>query len=328
MKWLLLVLLIRLVGAQTIPASDWRPERTWLLAVGVLEWQYSHMWPAFPKQNRRDQMVVEAMLRRGVPESQVRTLYDREATGQAIQARVKELLTKIPAGDTLVIYYAGHGHREANERKFWMVPYDGSHPFSLWSLDDLTAQLEAGCKATRVMLIADCCFSGSLRLLARRHQGRLAFAGFSSSLARLTSTGNWTFSDAILDGLRGDPRMDRDRDGWVSLDELATQVEQDMWFAEGQRGGGTGSAGFPLSQRWFSVPRPLASGEGEFVWVMWGGRRWKARVLERRGEQVKVRWVGLPQDYPDDWVPSGDVTHYEMPALPPLGRPRTAPPGN
>ncbi len=323
MRWLLLVLLIRLAGAQAIPVSHWQPERTWLLAVGVLEWQYSHIWPSFPKQNRRDQMLVEAMLRRGVPQHQVRALYDREATGQAVQAQVNELIARIPAGDTLVIYYAGHGYRETNESKFWMVPYDGSNPSTLWSLEDLAGRLEKGCKAERVMLIADCCFSGSLRLLARRHQGRLSFAGFSSSLARLSSTGNWTFSDAILDGIRGDPRMDRDHDGWVSLEELAHQVEQDMWFAEGQRGGGTGSTGFPLSQKWFQVPRSLANGEGQFVWVMWGGRRWKARVLERRGDQVKVRWVGLPQDYPDDWVPASDVTGFEMPTLPPLGRPRS-----
>ena len=72
----------------TAPAAlDWQPRKTWLFAVGVLEWQHSDAWPAMPNAqvNRRDVQLVEHFRTAGVPERQIVFLQDRHATRKKIQ---------------------------------------------------------------------------------------------------------------------------------------------------------------------------------------------------------------------------------------------------
>lgn len=294
-------LLGALVWAQSV-AEGFDPARTWVFVVGVLEWQRSDVYPSFPKTNRRDTRLALAYGKLGVPAEQIYLLLDRSATRQNIHTNFMEILGKSRPGDTLIIYYAGHGYRQESDETFWMVPYDGYDVDTLWGLRGMERDISRLFKGSRVLLSADCCHSGFMRLLAQGHPGPHGYFALASSSARLSSTGNWTFTDCMLDALGGDPRCDENADGVITLGELAEQVERDMWFAEGQRAGGTGSSAFPQDTRWVRTSRALGPGEGQFVKVFADGSWWKARVVERGSLGVKVHWMGLAQDYPDDWV--------------------------
>lgn len=291
-----------------VESSDqWDPKRTRVFIVGILEWKRSDAWPAFPKANRRDLRLVQAFRNLGIPPQQIAQLIDRQATQKAIRDRFKEVLAQSQPGELLIIYYAGHGYRQEPDRSFWMVPYDGYDLATLWGMAELEDSIVKGFKGSRVLMAADCCHSGSLRRLVRRSTSHLGLAAFSSSTARLSSTGNWTFTDCLLDALAGDPRFDLDGDGWITLAELSALVEKDMLFAEEQRAGGSGSPKFPLETRWIRTARPKRKDEGQYANVLYGSQFWKARILDHTMRGVLVRWMGLAHDYPDEWVPDDTV---------------------
>jgi hypothetical protein len=308
-----LLLWLTLPGWPQQPGEGLDPAKTWVFVVGVLEWQRSDVYPSFPKTNRRDTRLALAYGKLGVPSEQIYLLLDRSATGHNIHKNFMEILGKSRPGDTLVLYYAGHGYRQESDQTFWMVPYDGYDVDTLWGLRGIERDIQSHFKGSRVLLSADCCHSGSMWLTAGRNGGEVGYFALTSSTARLSSTGNWTFTDCVLDALAGAPRCDSNQDGVISLGEMAAQVERDMQFAEGQLAGGVGSPGFPPETRWVKNCRPLRQGEGQFVSVYADGAYWKARVVERGAQGVRVHWMGLAQDYPDDWVSPARVTPWTGP---------------
>lgn len=285
----------------------WQPERTWVFVVGVLEWQDSRTWPSFPKKNRRDRRLLHRLGELGVPARQAAFYKDEQATVSAVRSGFQQFLKGPKPGDTLLLYYAGHGYRDEKRDRFYMVPYDGYALPTLLSLDWFTQQIEAEFQGDRVILAADCCYSGAMREFAVNSHSRHPYAAFSSSDATSQSTGNWTFTDCLVEFFGGNPILDTNHDGQLSLKEGGDFVEKEMAFAEGQEGGLSTSPNFGAQQGWLKTSRPPNPGEGELVIVRWHGADYKGRVQERKGRQVLIHWLADPTDSPDEWVDASTV---------------------
>src|SRR5262245_8565585 len=89
---LALALVLRPALAQR--GAGWDPGRTWVFAVGVLEWKDSDSFGSFPQKNRRDAQFIRLLRERGVPAEQIVYLKDQAATTRAIQAAFRSLLAK------------------------------------------------------------------------------------------------------------------------------------------------------------------------------------------------------------------------------------------
>src|SRR5262249_6384297 len=146
-----------------------------------------------------------------------------------------------------------------------------------WSLTELGGTLAKDFKGNRVFCWADCCFSGGLEVVvdALAKKKVAAFDLTSASTAN-TSTNNWTFTQSIIDGLRGEPLIDLNGDGRITLKELHAEVAEAMKHMEGQKHGfkSTGlDDDFVLAKA--SGPRPGAK-SGKFPigsYVVAGGRQ-------------------------------------------------------
>lgn len=314
MRGLLLVLLVTLVlaGPAAARAPGWDPARTWVFAVGLLEWEDSDSFPGFPKEDRRDRQLVKLFRDAGVPADRIVYLEDRAATAARVRSELDALLARTRPGDLLVFYYAGHGYRSEEDGTFYMTPWDTRDDATAWSFDSVLEALDRSFRGDRVLAAADCCYSGSLRALTARRRGRPGFGTLSSSLSRVPSTGNWTFTDALLSGLRGEPAVDADADGAITFDEVGRYMRDEMAFAEDQRGMYGTTPGFAPDTVLALTRRPLRPREGEHVEVRDSGRWWKARVLEEKDGRLHVRWVGL-EGYPDEWVAPDRVRPVEAP---------------
>ncbi len=231
--------------APVLASGGLDPKRTHVLIVGVLQFANPNVGQ-FATRNRKDQELADLFISLGVPRANVTTLLDRNATAAAVFEALKSTVARVGPGDTLVFYYAGHGSR-AKDGTTTLLSYDDAG-LKISALEQELNRLKQG----RAVLLADCCYSGSLGELADRlTKTGVKAASVTSAAASNLSTGNWTYTQTLIDVLRGDPLADQDSDGTLTLGELSAEVREAMKFREQQRHGawlaGLGEA-FPLTK--------------------------------------------------------------------------------
>ena len=292
----------RRAGAESLD-----PKRTWVVAAGVLEWADPN-FHSFSKTHRKDQELFDVLGAGGVPAEQRKLLLDGRATSTAVLKSLAEVVSQVPEGGTLIFYFTGHGAKEANGQIVFATSDINSKELASTGLhvDQLTPAIAGHFKGKRVILMADCCYSGGLVSVAEALSKRgVAAVALTSSEASNTSTGSWSFTQTVIDSLRGRALADRDGDGHITLNELAMEVHDVMLNRELQRSGfGTyGVAGDLVLANAFAEPSPLpASGSGPGVrqWVLADAR--PARVLGVQGDRAMVEFY----DYADatrEWRP-------------------------
>ncbi|MCW8139410.1 MAG: caspase family protein [Planctomycetota bacterium] len=287
---------------------DLDPARTTVFAVGVLTYRDRRL-ASFPQEGRRDAELVAHLRARGATD--VVFLTDREATLRRIERDFEAHLERSQPGQTLVVYYTGHGLRDDGEVGF--TPWDAGRGLgTTWRVRAIVDAIRARFRGERALMLIDCCHSGAMTdaVAALGADGPLAWTSLASAHAAAQSTGNWTFTEAVLEGLRGDPRIDADEDGLVDLGEVATFAEVEMAFAEEQLTQAYAHPRFGPTTRLarVSAPRPPPR-VGERVEVFSEDAWWKARVLEMRGERAKVRYYGWGPEH-DEWVEPRQMRAY------------------
>ncbi len=302
-----------LIGALWIPAGPvfgdesprWNPSKTWVFAVGLLEWQHPEYWKPFPaaKINRRDEQLVRYFERAGVAQNHIRYLQDAAATKSRIITEFEKLLDETDEGDLLVFYFCGHGSRDRTNGGTWFANYDaGAERESAWNVREIFESIEEHFSGRRALLLADCCHSGALYDEARKHHdSEIAYAVLTSSYSHNSSTGRWTFSDSVLAGLRGDPQVDLDGDRNVTLAEVAKHSETELAFVEGQKSMFFCTSGFPSKTVFVQAKEPLKAPLGARIEVEYKGKWYKARTIETNGAQWKVHYINFDSSW-DEWV--------------------------
>jgi len=292
---------------------DWDPATTHVFVVGLLEWQDSNMWGSFPEcmKDRRDQQLVDYFRESGVPAGQITYLKDAQATLKHIEQAFVKLLKETDDGDLLVFYFCGHGSRDADTGETCFANYDaGAKESSCWNVRNIFSTIEKHFGGDRALLLADCCHSGALYDQARKHhESKIAYAVLTSSYAHNLSTGNWTFSDSVLAGLRGEPVVDLNGDELIELDELARYTELELAFIEGQKSMFQASERFPRAAVLADVDGKATPRVGLRVQVEYKGKWYKAKTIAVDGDQVEVHYTGFDDSW-DEWVRPDRVRPY------------------
>jgi hypothetical protein len=278
------------------PAREaWDPARTWLFFVGILEFQHSKLYGSFPQDGRKDAELYAKLLSRGVPASQAVFLKDHDATRARIDSALAEHAAKPRPGDTLWLYYAGHGSRD-DHGAVGFAPWDADdRDASLWAVTSIFDTIERVLPATRVILTADACHSGELVREAQNRSSRIAYGSMTSSYSREVSTGSWTFTESLIAAMSGDPRLDIGDDGAIDFREAGVYAELEMAFVCGQLAMSGTTVGFPrdlvLSPAGKRDPRI-----GERIEVKDENGWHHAEVVAIEGDASRVRYVGDDDD--------------------------------
>lgn len=310
---LLTLLLVISIGSRVEAAPlGWQPARTWVFATSLVQFQEKQMFGSFPTENRRDDWLIQFFRGRGIPTHHIVYLKDKSASLKSIQTAFRTMLQKTAPGDTLFLYYQGHGYRDEADpkRDALFAAYDTSDTVSGWSVNSITATIDRYFKGKRALLTADCCYSGYLAETVKRNRGRVQYACLTSSSAREVSTGHWTFSDCLLDALNGAPFIDANNDGAISLSEIAVHAHDEMALAEEQHSTSALSGGFPpglvLAT---SKPKPSAP-IGQRVKAKQDGYWYAARIVAVKGNQWQVDYIGY--DETDEWFKASDTSQIKL----------------
>jgi hypothetical protein len=218
------------------PAGEWQPAKTHALIVGVLEWK-NGLTP-YPKRDRKDVELRDLLIERGTPPDNNTLLLDKEATLPRIREAVATTAKKAEKDSTLIVYYAGHGWAAGKDYCFANYEVSPARKDTAWSLAELGSTLTRDFRGGQVFLWADCCYSGGFEIVvdALAAKNVEVFTLTSAGTAN-ASTDNWTFTQCIIDGLRGEPLTDANADGKVTLGELHAEVRDAMRHLEGQKHG-------------------------------------------------------------------------------------------
>ncbi|MCA1557335.1 MAG: caspase family protein, partial [Acidobacteria bacterium] len=307
---LLLGLVWLMVGAA--PAASlfqeraWQPQRTWVFVVGTLEWKDKETFESFPKENRLDRELVRFFRGQGVPDSQIVYLQDSQATTRRIQNSLRALLSRTQPGDTLFLYYTGHGYK-GEDGKAYFASYDANDEDNPgWAVDSIPATIERYFKGSNAFLTADCCYSGALAELVRSRRSTISYAVFTSATSDNISTGNWTFTETLLAGLRGRAYVDTDGNGEITYNELAREIKSDMSFAEQQTSSHIFTGRFEQQTVLAGAGERADKRIGARVEVYSEGDWYKARIIDASRGKYRVHYYGYEDSY-DEWVKPSQI---------------------
>lgn len=294
------------ISAQSLErgqTQSWNPARTWVFAVGILEFEHGDSWDSFPKEGRKDAELVDFFRQSGVPYNQILFIKDREATRERIERSMARFLSKANEGDLLIFYYTGHGAQDDDTGKVYFASYDADDDLqrTAWSVSSIFNTIERNFRGSRALVIADCCYSGALADEAARRRSLISYAVLTSARADSLSTAEWTFTDALIRGLRGSAKLDRNRDGEIELSELARYERSRMWSQEGQLPTFKTTGNFSPEMILADVATKSASRLNERVEVEWEGQWYAATILEVRGAKYRIHYEGYGTEW-DEWV--------------------------
>jgi predicted small secreted protein len=233
---------------ERIPGTAQKPfPKDWALVIGIEE--YSGLPPvSFAK---RDALVVKDYFNKvlGVPEENIITLIDKDATKGRIEGFIKQYLPDNVSKDTtLYVYFAGHGAPDMAKGEPYLVPYDGDTRFieqTGYNLKDFYLDLNK-IKLQRVYIFLDSCFSGvasrATDMLVKGARPALIHVERASiqttSMVAITAANEAQVSNAytdqkhglftyyLLKGLGGE--ADADNDHWVSVKELFQYIKNNV----------------------------------------------------------------------------------------------------
>jgi hypothetical protein len=306
----LLVWILLTLGV--IPAfgqdSGWQPQRTWVFVVGAIRFKHKDVFGSFPQENRRDAELVTLFKERGVPASHVVYLRDREATEEHIESAFASLLARSREGDMLFLYYTGHGYK-SDDGDTYLASYDAGDDEVLgWSIDSIPKMIDRNFRGSRALLTLDNCYSGALAETVLSRHNRVSYAVLTSSTSDQSSTGEWTFTEGLLDALRGKSYEDTNSDGRVTLAELAGQVKDDMTFTEKQNAVFTTTGDFNPQMVLSRAEEKRDSRVGERVTVKSEGAWYKGRIIDANPDEAQflVHYYGYDESY-DEWVASNQI---------------------
>jgi hypothetical protein len=234
----LLIGFMSLCALPSFAAETWEPGKTHAVIIGVCKWKAD--LTRYSRRHRKDEELRDLLIKRGTPTENITILLDSEATLSNIRKAIDDTLRKTTEESTLIVYYAGHGWKAGGD--FCFANYDvrlgPQNRKTVWSMNELATIVTDGFNGQQAIFWADCCYSGGMQVVVEKlATKKVASFSLTSAATANTSTGNWTFTQSLLDGLAGAPLIDTNNDGTITLGELQTEVKNAMYHMEGQNNG-------------------------------------------------------------------------------------------
>lgn len=284
------LIILFLLGCTSASAQSFEPKKTYVLIAGVLKWKDSKSLSPFSDVHRKDEELKNQLVKMGVPETNIVMLLDEKATLAAISSSAQKLSAKCTSTSTFIFYYAGHGIKRNDG--YYFANYDintANCKQTGLDLSFMSDKLLSINKSGTIILWADCCYSGALIEQGKKisKKGRNVVV-FSSATASNTSTGNWTFTQTLLDCFSAGKYSDTDGDGTISAKDIQQELKRAMKYREHQLNGFYNSMNDYVFIKGLNAPgetmqlvAPDSYGDGEYAYGLFEKKWQPVRILNQ-----------------------------------------------
>jgi hypothetical protein len=307
---------LQIANAQPTARPTWEPQKTWVFMVGLVEWKDKEEFEPFPQEGRQDTVLLQLMKDRGVPDSQIVYLKDSQATTARIKSEFAKTLAKTRPGDWIFVYFEGHGYKDDDDAETFLASYDASDDIEGWPVNSIPDAIEKNFQGSHAIIALDNCYSGAMAEAVKSSKRRVSYAVMASSLASQTSTGNWTFTEALVSGFRGAPYADDNNDGKITFFEMGANAQADMLFGEEQVATILFTGSFDPQTVLADAAGKTASRVGERVEAYSIDDWYKGYIADAKAGKFKVHYFGY-EETDDEWVSAKmirqpKVVHYAV----------------
>jgi hypothetical protein len=282
----------------------WQPRHTRVFMVSMTKFKGGTTAP-WGTKDRLDGALLDCLRDKGVANNNITFLTDEQADSDSIKQHFAALLSESSPNECLIFYFSSHGSYNAKSGHYSYLTYDGHLPFQ-WAFE----AIEHNFKGARVLMFADCCYSGGIAELALQRKSPIKYACLSSTYSHNVGFSGWRFFDCVLRGFSGAPVVDLDGDGFIELDELARFSEEHMAFvAEGKPMFATTN---DFNRRWIiadATGKKKSPEIGNYV-EAWHGNKWhKAEITDVKPGYVQVRDADKGDPFVD-WLAKAQIRPF------------------
>jgi WD40 repeat protein len=198
---------------------------------------------------------------------EVRLLTDREGSRDAILAGLDWMKTKMTWEDVGVFFFSGHGARDDNDEKFYLVPQNVGRDLERTCVPGDVVKDRLAAMPGKLLMIMDACHSGAVadsfkagradglvRELVSDDYGVIVMCSSQGSEFSLESpeVRGGFFTAGLVEGLEGRADLNKDREVWIhELDTYAAARTRQL--SDGEQNSVTAR---PPSIRPFPLTRP------------------------------------------------------------------------
>lgn len=290
-----------MASAQTPSQLGWQPARTRVFFVDVLLYKGESAPPASWLEIPSS-AFVDQFLELGVPADQIMLLTKQQATAQNVANRFAAFLRQSRPGEMLIFAFSGHSGRntlsmhDQSLRKAWLID-----------------AIEANFRGSQALLFIDSCYSGGVVELVAGRKSRIGYAALSSTFSQQSASSGCRFYQCLLRAFGGNPVVDLDKDGFVTLRELARYTTQYMAHAAEGKPMFATSGAFNPNMRLTVAKGRAPDRVGELVEVRWKGKWYRAEILAVTPNGFKIHYTKNTKSDEDEVVSADDVRTPQFP---------------
>ena len=236
------------INVDALPVTAKKPNpQNWALVIGIEN--YDNL-PTVDYA-KKDALIVKEYFMKilGVPEDNIISLFDGDATRARLEGYIKNYIPKNVEEDTILyVYFAGHGAPEINKGDVYLIAYDSDIRFIPQTAHKLKSLYEDvnDLPVERAFVLLDACFSGiaargkkmllpgarpalihvdDIRLLSDKVVSLSATTGSQISNS-YPEKAHGLFTCFLLRGLRGE--ADTNNNTCINVDELYNYVKNNV----------------------------------------------------------------------------------------------------